>query len=307
MDKCPHCGFDVRPGSVACPTCKRSLVRQGYTHWTTDRNRPPVLGSLLLGVLIFLTLALLGAALFEIEAVVAGVYSLLASLFLGWLGARGRYESPTLRQSLLTMLIALVPVIGTAYAAYFAGRYLVEERRLRFGVYLALLLSLGVWALVKGGLEKLDLEKYLALLDRPATFAPAVTPTSDEMVATAMPSATVLVLQPTSTLPAFEASPTVAPGPENCLHWSAVTLDMVGQEVCAYGDYLRIGQKDDGTYVLYFSEEPGTFQVWSSPRPLEPYLPKDGGRCVMVRGWVRTSGVRPFVFLGTEGMLEACP
>jgi hypothetical protein len=282
-------------------------VRQDYPRWTTDKSKPPILGSLLLAIVLFLALALLGAALFEIEAVVAGVYAVLASLLLGWLGARGRYESPTLRQSLVTMLVALIPLLGTAYAAYFAGRYLVEERRLRVVAYLALLVSLAVWGIVKGGPEKLDLEKLLAMLDRPATFAPAATPTTGETVVALAPSATVIARQLTSTLPVVEVSPTVTPGPENCLHWSAVTLDMVGQEVCVYGDYLSTSQRDDGTYILTFSEEAGTFQAWSSPRPIDSYLPKDGGRCVLIRGWIRTSGVRPFVFLGSQGTLEACP
>jgi len=306
MSKCPHCGADIQAGAVICPTCRRSLVRQDYPRWTTDKSRPPILGSLILAIVLFLALALLGAALYEIEAVVAGVYALLASLLLGWLGARGRYESPSLRQSLVTMLIALIPVLGTAYASYFAGRYLVEERRLRVAAYLALMACLAIWAIVNGGLEKLKVEELLAMLDRPATFAPAETPTLAQTAVTPALEATA-TQKPTATLLAVEASPTATPGPGNCLHWSAVTLEMVGKDVCAYGDYLSISQRDDGTYVLYFSEEAGTFQVWSSPRPIEPYLPKDGGRCVMVRGWVRTSGVRPFVFLGTEGMLEACP
>jgi hypothetical protein len=92
-----------------------------------------------------------------------------------------------------------------------------------------------------------------------------------------------------------------------CLQWATVTQEIVGQNVCVYGEYLSISQKQDNAYVMSFSDQPGTFQVWSYPKPFDPYLPKNGDRCVVIRGWMKTSGVRPIMILGAQGKLESCP
>ena len=85
-----------------------------------------------------------------------------------------------------------------------------------------------------------------------------------------------------------------------------VTVDHVSQKGCVYGEYERLYQKDDQTYVMTFGEGEGSFQLWSWPKPMERYLPEGGGRCVVARGWIKTSGVRPIIILRTADTLESC-
>lgn len=64
--------------------------------------------------------------------------------------------------------------------------------------------------------------------------------------------------------------------------------------MCFYVDDLEYSQKADDTWVLSISQSPGTFQVWSPPkRPIERLLPPEGEQCVVVTGWLKTSGVAP--------------
>ena len=269
-----------------------------------DTSPSPIISSML-AVLLLLALALIGYVLFELQTKIAAVYALLSSLLLGWLGARGRYILPSLRQYLISMWIALIPVLGTAYTAYYAGRYVAEQRGLRIAVYLCTVLSLGLFIFWKEVQGAYDLGELLALLKRSAS------PTSTA-VALSSPTA-----KPTSS-PRLLPSSTISPMPTaivsteesplgDCLHWSEVTIELVGENICIYGDYLDISQKQDQTYVLSFSDEPGKFQVWSYPKPFVPYLPQDGSRCVVVRGWIKTSGVRPIVIIGAQGKIEPCP
>jgi hypothetical protein len=305
MGKCPYCGAEISEGAVYCPTCHRSLMIGGYSRWAMSSSRPRAMGSFLLAIVLLLVLVLPGYVLFALQPEVAGVYALFASLMLGWLGARGRYDLPTTRQYLLTMFIALIPVVGTAYALYFAGSYLAQRRGLRVLAYVVLLIGLGLLLLMQIGMGEFDLQGALAQLRRQATPTPLLTPTPVP-TATLPPSATQRP-SPTVRLSATPSAESESPGLSDCLLWSEVTIDLVGQEACVHGDYSSVFQKQDGTYVLSFSDEPGTFQVWSSPRPIQPYLPQDGSLCVVVRGWIKTSGVRPIVVIGSQGKLEGCP
>jgi MFS family permease len=282
------------------------LRRQPYLRmpaWSATAGGPSPLAGFLLAIVVLLSLVLVGRVLFLLNPNLAGVYALTASLLLGWLAARGRYWSPSTRQYLMTMLIALIPVIGTAYAAFFAGLYIAQRRGLRLSFYFTLLLSLGLLIFWQVRMEGYELPAYLAVFRLPVTPTP-----------TALPTSTAVVTPLTSPTPSSTATfaptftPTVTSLPRSdCLPWYQVTMDLVGQEACIYGDYVNIAQKEDKTYVLSFSDEPGTFQVWSYPKPFEPYLAGEIQRCVQVEGWVKTSGVRPIIIIGSEGRIKSCP
>jgi hypothetical protein len=149
------------------------------------------------------------------------------------------------------------------------------------------------------------LEPLLGLvLRRPAAqeSTPASTETTAALLSTgtAVPSLTPTQPQPTP-------SATLAAAIPECAEWSQVTLDQLDQKMCVFGEYVRQYQRDDGTYVMVFSEDPGTFQVWSYPKAFEWYLKGVDSTCVMARGWIQTSGVRPIIILGSKGTLEPCP
>ena len=306
MSKCPHCGVEIQEGATTCWICQRRQIYQDDTWESRSRSlaRRSAIGSFLLAIVIILAFGLFSYVLFEWNARLAGLFALFFSLLIGWLGTRGRYILPNLRQYLLTMLISLLPVLGTAYALFFTGSYLTEKRILRYLLYscsilgVALLLS---WKVYQG---EYDLRGALSFFM--STETPV--PTSTSPVTRTQPP-TPSAIPPTSTVP-VPTQPTATienPALAGCLQWSTVTQEIVGQNVCVYGEYLSISQKQDNTYVMSFSDQPGTFQVWSFPKPFDPYLPKNGSLCVIIRGWMKTSGVRPIMILGAQGALEPCP
>jgi len=306
MTKCPHCGVEIQEGATVCWICQRRQIYQD-NNWEA-RSKSLIgrsaVGSLFLAILILLAFVLTGYVLFEWNARMAGLFTLFSSLFIGWLGTRGRYIMPTLRQYLITMFISMIPVLGTAYGLFFTGRYLTEFRVFRYTAYLCLILSAALLLFWKISQGEYELGKALSFLSRSATPV-TTTLSSVTQIPLRTPSA-IPRISPTS-LPTHTAAAIENPALVGCLHWSSVTLEIVGQNVCVYGDYLGISQKQDQTYVLRFSEETGSFQVWSYPKPFEPYLPKNGERCVVIRGWMKTSGIRPIMIVGTQGKLEPCP
>jgi hypothetical protein len=202
------------------------------------------------------------------------------------------------------MIISLIPILGTAYGLFFTGRYLTEHRVLRYITYLYLIISVALLLYWKTSRGEYCMGEVFNFFKR----SPHPTPTTHSSVTPTSLITPSIIPHISPTFIATSATETItAPALDGCLHWSSVTLDTVGQNICVYGDYLSILQKEDQSYVLAFSEEPGTFQVWSFPRPFEPYLPKNGGRCVVIRGWLKTSGVRPIMIIGTLGKLEPCP
>lgn len=148
-----------------------------------------------------------------------------------------------------------------------------------------------------------NLEGLLNLIRQPAVQA-GVVPTATE-------SQMALVFTPTDTLAPTVTPPpataTVTPSSNGCLNWSEVRMEDVNRKICVEGEFIRHFQREDGTYVMLFSEDAGTFQVWSFPKPFEWYLKGKDKNCVIVEGWVQTSGVRPIIILGSKGTLEACP
>jgi len=306
MSKCQYCGVEIQEGATICWICQRRQIYQD-DNWET-KSKPVIgrsaMGSLFLGILILLALGLTGYVLFEWNAKIAGLFALLSSLFIGWLGTRGRYIMPTLRQYLITMFISLIPLIGTAYGLFYTGRYLTEYRVLRYAAYLCLISSIALllfWKVYQGEYNLGETLSFLKRSDIPTPTMLSSATQTPQRTPSELPRTTPTSL-PTSTEATVENSALAG-----CMHWSSVTLDIVGQNVCVYGDYLSISQKQDQTYVLNFSNETGAFQIWSYPKPFEPYLPKDGKRCVVIRGWMKTSGIRPIMIVGTLGKLEPCP
>jgi hypothetical protein len=93
----------------------------------------------------------------------------------------------------------------------------------------------------------------------------------------------------------------------DCVHWSDVSNEDVDAQLCVYGEFIRTFQKDEQTWVLVFSDEPGAFQIWSYPKDIAEYLPEDGSTCVMTTNWIKTTGVRPFIELRIFDQLIPCP
>jgi hypothetical protein len=94
---------------------------------------------------------------------------------------------------------------------------------------------------------------------------------------------------------------------EGCTDWSQVSLKDLNKNMCVQGDYIQTYQRDDGTWVMVFSNEPGAFQVWSSRKPFDSYLKGSNSHCVRVKGWIMTSGVRPLIILSPSCKLGPCP
>jgi hypothetical protein len=232
------------------------------------------------------------------------IYLGLVLLVVGLLAARGRFEEPSVLQYILSVVIVLVPVIGWLYGLFFAGKALARAKNLRYIVYIMLLIVITFTFFRRADIE----EMRASLLNQPTPV------TSETPIAKATET-----LKPRETAPNDGPRPTrtptegateapadaLAPVPD-CLLWSDVTLDHVSQKLCIYGEYLRIFQKFDDTYVMAFSDEPGAFQIWSDPKPMQMYLPETDP-CIVVRGWVMTSGVRPIIIMRTSSVLEPCP
>jgi len=308
MRKCPYCGAEIQEDTIYCKSCKRSLIASPGSSLDPWPSLPI---TILMSLVVLLLVFLLAFDLYQLQPVYAGVFALVVSLLLGFMAARGRYAFPGLRQYLVSMLISLVPLVGTLYSIFFAARYAAGRRGLRLSLIGLLMLVVLVVVVLNGNLSNLPFDLPIgSLLAR--SNQPTGTPIPTLVISLTPPSATRSV-RPTgnaSPSPAATQTPASQPGqlPPDCIAWDQVTSEMVGSKVCVYGDYLGFSQKGDDTWVLTFSEEPGTFQVWSSPkRPIENFLPPEGETCVVATGWLKTSGVRPIIILGPQGELEGCP
>ncbi len=102
--------------------------------------------------------------------------------------------------------------------------------------------------------------------------------------------------------------PTITPTnvKDGCIPWSSVNLEDVGKETCVQGTYLREEVRQDGVRILTFGENDGAFQVWSSSRPFSWYLKDYQFRCMLFRGIILTTGVRPIMILRSNSKVEVC-
>jgi hypothetical protein len=306
MKKCPYCGKDIQDDTIFCKYCKRSLINSpgsSLDPW------PPLAITILMSLVVLLLVFLLTFDLYRLQPPLAGLFVLLVSLMLGFLAARGRYQFPGLRQYLVSMLVALFPVVGALYSIFFAARYVAGRRPLRLSLIGLLMLVLLLVVLFNSNLAlNLPLGGLLARNDQPThtpipTLVISFTPPSATGAPRATDSAAPSLAALTNT-PAAQSGALAA----DCVHWDQVSSDLVGTKVCVYGDYLGYSQKQDETWVLSFSDQAGAFQVWSpAKRPIQRFLPPEGQTCVVATGWLKTSGVRPIIILGPQGELSPCP
>jgi hypothetical protein len=306
LKTCPYCGARVPEKAIYCSECKTNLLAE-FTGMKRDLANPPPLGATLAAAAaLLLLLFLIGMAILDVNELFpyAGyLYLGIITVLLTIVAARGRYGTPGATQYLISFLIVVIPVIGTLYGVYYAGRSLARARGARLALYALLMGMLLVTvfrykdpgsilaALPLGALQEQATPTPIAAVE--ATVTPKVEPTSTSRPPTATP------LPPTDTPEPVAAVP-------DCLHWSEVNSEHVGTQACVYGEYTQIYQKEDQAYVMAFSEEAGAFQLWSGPKSMEQYLPQGGGRCVVARGWIMTSGLRPIIILRSTDKLESC-
>jgi hypothetical protein len=255
-----------------------------------------------MGILLLLLFFLIGFILFIPQPIfpfIEYVYPIIAIIVLSIFGARGRYDFPNPLQYILIFGIALIPILGTLYVAYYAGVNIARYRILTYSLSSMLLLITLLIALNEVDIESINrlAQNLESITPKPeASSTPSITSTSTR---TTKPSPTNSVI--------VSPTPASSPPPEDCFLWSEITADHVGQEMCIYGEYQEIHERDDGTHVMAFSDEPGTFNIWSNPKPMWWYLESIEGNCIMIKGEVMTSGVRPMILLGSRDILEPCP
>ena len=138
----------------------------------------------------------------------------------------------------------------------------------------------------------------------PTTAAPKATPSE-----TPAPTHTSL---PTTTASPFPTkTPTEATNPLvdlGCVHWSAVTHEDVGMDLCVFGRVVQVSECPSGdpifdptcprAWYAYFSEDTSSgskdfrlyaINVW--------YFGISAGDCISLEGIVRSNGDKSFVFI----------
>jgi hypothetical protein len=267
-------------------------------------NEPNVVSSALMGVVLLALFILIGFILLFPEPAfpfAEFIYPFITIIILSLLGSRGRFDSPTLTQYIVTFLIALIPILGTLYVAYYAGISITRYRVLILSLLSLLLLLIMVILLKEVNLDTLSKFSRGSQLPTATLLA---SPT--EKIATSTTSTTIIA--PTETLETLATEiETAITNPVGCYSWSEITIDRVGEELCVYGEYDQIVERTDGTHVMNFSSDPGSFNIWSYPKPLWWYLETIDGKCIMVEGQIITSGIRPIIMLGSQDTIMECP
>jgi len=172
-----------------------------------------------------------------------------------------------------------------------------QPKKRGFKWLLAILIP--VMALV-GFLSYRLLPGFLAAGAAGATPTPTTLPTRPPV---STPTATSIPTPTNTSIP----SPTQTASIFGCTAWAQVSLADVGKDTCVQGEYLREFEREDGTQVMVFSEDPGKFQIWTGGKPFDWYLKGATTKCVLAHGWIMTSGVRPIIILGQGSRLEPCP
>jgi len=227
------------------------------------------------------------------------LYPFSAITILSFLGARGKFETPTISQFLIIFAISLVPIFGTLYVAFYAGICISKYHKIIYT-----LISLFILIIIVILLREVNVNTiasfFASKVDSTSTPTPSMpTATSTSVILNTATSESISEPQ--------QATPIVEDIRTGCVLWSEITLNQVGEDICVYGDYLEIIVRDDGTHVMIFSDEAGSFNVWSNPKPMWWYLEDIQGTCIIVQGEIISSGVRPVILLGSQDILEACP
>jgi len=176
-------------------------------------------------------------------------------------------------------------VVTTAAFFHYGGTDIVVDTMARFNI-----------GSPTGNQVAMTTEIQNATATSPATKTATTVPT---LVSTETPSEGTPDVEPT-------ADQAIAYEIGDCVLWSDVTLDDVDKNLCVFGEYIRTYKKDENTWVMVFGEQPGAFQIWSYPKDISEYLPDDGSTCVMTSGWIKTTGIRPFIELRIFDELLPC-
>lgn len=133
----------------------------------------------------------------------------------------------------------------------------------------------------------------------PEVSPPAVLPpTATEAPTDTAPPPTE---EPSPEPPPTETAVPVASGA--CRPWQDITIEDVGEELCAYGTVKRWFAAGDLPFVAIFSEEAGSFALVDRLRAHPEVTP---GECIRGEGLVEVmSATRPFIDL--RGQVLLCP
>jgi hypothetical protein len=113
----------------------------------------------------------------------------------------------------------------------------------------------------------------------PADPAPATqVPTNIKTVSTP-------ILLPTTTIPSATFS--------NCIPWSALTRNDVGDSVCVFGRIVDIYSAGEYKEIIRFSREAGTFLIWDR----ESYVNLEVWQCIKATGIVHQDASELFMYV----------
>jgi hypothetical protein len=270
-----------------------------YEEFETDSN---IVLTVMMGIILLAFFIVVGFVLLFPRPVfpyAEYLYPFSAVTILSFFGARGKFESPTIIQFLIIFAISLVPIFGTLYVAFYAGICISKSHKLIYTI-----ISLFVLIIIVFLLREVNLNTLSSLFTSKVVSTSAPTPSMKTATSTSVILNTATSESITQTQ---QATPTAEDIRTDCVLWSEVTLNQVGEIICVYGDYLEIIERDDGTHVMTFSIEAGSFNIWSNPKPMWWYLENIQGACIIVQGEIISSGVRPVILLGSQDTMEACP
>lgn len=89
--------------------------------------------------------------------------------------------------------------------------------------------------------------------------------------------------------------------PAGCLVWSDVNNDLVDQEICVYGELVKVYSSEGASFMLFTDETGGFFLLaynWGDASLK--------GRCVQTTGVVKRLGTSPVIVVGQKEDLEFC-
>lgn len=114
------------------------------------------------------------------------------------------------------------------------------------------------------------------------------------------PSSTIKTSTPIGPKPTSTA-PRPSPTPE-CISWSKISLENVGDNVCVFGYVKHWYSTEDYATIIRFSEDANHFIMFDV---LYEYPDLDAGSCVSAEGYIQRMGQMPA--LNINGSLYKCP